>query len=160
MNKIGLISLLLSCSLLSHAASWQDFPVQVTCTEASEVILNLAIRPSTNQSRLSYKTPTMAEAVIITSGDAYGPNASSSMTIESSQGDTMSRDQGLTFSGHRSNITRILTYQNYELSLELMTDGSFQGKRLRYAAGKDAFPDTQIEGDIVFNNVRCVVTGV
>ena len=68
MLKTSLLCLSLTFSVLIHANAWQDFPVRVACKEHSEdiePILKLALRPSTNESRLYYKSPQMAEAICL-----------------------------------------------------------------------------------------------
>lgn len=162
MYKTGAIFFILSFSLCMFAAG-EDFPIQVTCTEAQDLepVLKIAVRPATNESRFFYKTPSMAEPVIINTGDAYGHSSSSSVTIDSSRGDRMSGNQGLKISAHSSRAgLRVLFYKNFEFELERVSDVRFMGKKLHYAVGKDAFPDTQIEGTVEFDNLTCAVGGL
>lgn len=162
MYTISALVLVLGFSLFTHAAG-QNFPIQVTCTESpdSEPVLSLAVRASTNEASLFYKTPAMAEPIIINFGDAYGHNSSASVTIESSRGDRMSGNQGMKFSAHNSRVgLRTFFYKNFDLELERMSNGSLMGKKLHYATGKEVSPDTQSEATIEFDSLTCMIAGL
>jgi hypothetical protein len=162
MFKIIKIFVCLSFSLMGHAGLMNDFPIVIDCHDDSPsptTKLVVALSPEKNDAVLFFKTNEMAEADIVGIDSVFGIYSSTTLKIERYSGG-MHGEQNLKIDANMSEVLRVHTYANFVLNMKKNAQGNFSLLDLKYAAGKDAFPDTQIENSLVFENFVCSVTGL
>jgi hypothetical protein len=150
-------------SLMGHQASASDFPIVFDCEDQGGNLhtqLKVELSPAKNKARLSYKTRNMVEAVVIGTENASGPYSFASVAIESYKNNRLGDKQGLSISGHMTEVLETSTYTNFSLALENQDEGKFKAKQLYYATGKVAQSGGNVENRVNFDNLVCSTEGL
>lgn len=148
--------------IFAHVALASEYPITITCQDelnAPYPKIFVGVSPAQNQAFLSYQSEAVTSPMRMVIEASSFNSASAFVTITSNSGAT-SGMRSIKIDARESEIFRATTFSQFSLELNENRAGNFVLEKLNYAQGVVEYPDSQVEEDLVFDNLPCTLSGL